>query len=187
MKITAITRHIIAATIALTAIAATDTQAAAFMKLGDIKGEATDNEHKDWIVIESISTSISRPSGEGATGAARRRGAAVLEDVVCVKELDKSSPKIMEYISSGKVLPNVEIHFTRNAGDGRATYYKYELTNVLVTSYNVSVTGKDGNETTYERFSLNFEEIKVTYTENDSKGGKKGNVEYTWKVEEGVK
>ena len=33
--------------------------------------------------------------------------------------------------------------------------------------------------------SLNFEEIKVTYTETDSKGSKKGNVEYTWKVEEG--
>jgi len=32
---------------------------------------------------------------------------------------------------------------------------------------------------------LNFEEIKVTYTENDSAGKSKGNVEYSWKVEEG--
>ena len=36
-----------------------------------------------------------------------------------------------------------------------------------------------------EDFSLNFEEIKVTYTENDNKGKSKGNVEYSWKVEEG--
>jgi len=32
---------------------------------------------------------------------------------------------------------------------------------------------------------LNFEEIKVTYTECDSSGQSKGNVEYSWKVEEG--
>jgi type VI protein secretion system component Hcp len=36
-----------------------------------------------------------------------------------------------------------------------------------------------------DNLSINFEEIKVTYTENDAKGKKKGNIEYTWKVEEG--
>ena len=35
-----------------------------------------------------------------------------------------------------------------------------------------------------ETFSLNFEEIKVTYTEVDRTGATKGNVEYNWKVEE---
>jgi len=38
-----------------------------------------------------------------------------------------------------------------------------------------------------EDLSLNFEEIKVTYTETDNTGKKKGNVEYSWKVEEGKK
>jgi hypothetical protein len=33
--------------------------------------------------------------------------------------------------------------------------------------------------------SLNFEEIKVTYSEMDNAGKKKGNVEYSWKVEAG--
>ncbi len=35
--------------------------------------------------------------------------------------------------------------------------------------------------------TLNPEEIKKTYVEYDEKGGKKGNVEMTWKVEEGTK
>jgi type VI protein secretion system component Hcp len=65
---------------------------------------------------------------------------------------------------------------------GRVTYYKYELTNVMVTSYSISGTGDD---IPMEDFSLNYEEIKVTYTENDSAGKSKGNVEYSWKVEEG--
>ena len=33
---------------------------------------------------------------------------------------------------------------------------------------------------------MNYEEIKVVYTENDASGQKKGNVEYTWKVVEAV-
>jgi hypothetical protein len=51
---------ILASTMASTA------SAAAFMKLGDIKGEATDNEHKDWIIIESHTEQLSRDTDSGA-------------------------------------------------------------------------------------------------------------------------
>jgi type VI protein secretion system component Hcp len=67
---------------------------------------------------------------------------------------------------------------------GRVTYYAYELKNVQVISYQISGSGQSESVPT-ESFALNFEEIKVTYTENDAKGGKKGAVEYSWKVEEG--
>ena len=109
---------------------------------------------------------------------------AFLDDVVCTKELDKASPKIAESICKGKVWPKVEIHVTASTTDaGRITYYAYELKNVLVTSYDVSGAGQ-AEEVPMETFSLNFEEIKVTYTEVDRAGKSKGNVEYTWKVEE---
>ena len=64
------------------------------------------------------------------------------------------------------------------------TYYAYELKNVQVTSYQV---GGNPESRPQEQMSLNFEEIKVTYTECDNAGKKKGNVEYTWKVEAGEK
>ncbi len=32
----------------------------AFMKLGDFKGEATDTDHKDWVIIESMSSPVFR-------------------------------------------------------------------------------------------------------------------------------
>jgi type VI protein secretion system component Hcp len=63
------------------------------------------------------------------------------------------------------------------------TYYSYELKNVLVTSYNISGAGQS-ESVPVEQFSLNFEEIKVTYVENDAAGRKKGQIEYTWKVEQ---
>lgn len=36
-----------------------------------------------------------------------------------------------------------------------------------------------------EIFTFSFEEIKVVYTEMDEEGESKGNIEYSWKVEEG--
>lgn len=176
LQLTAIT----ICTVALALVGSTiDADAAAYLKLGDIKGEATDSEHKDWIDVLSFEQSM-RKSGEGATGATRQRGDVIMDDIVVVKELDKSSPKLAESIAMGTVIPKVEFELTSSAG----TYYKYELTNVMVTSYSVSGTA---DERPTEQVSLNFEEIKTTYTEYGSDGKKGGNVETSWKVEEGTK
>ena len=51
----------------------------AFMKLGDIKGEATDADHKDWIIIESMSSPIFRSIPEGAKDQQRTKGETTLE------------------------------------------------------------------------------------------------------------
>jgi type VI secretion system secreted protein Hcp len=159
---------------------------AAYIKFDGVEGEAQDKDHKGWTDLLTFNQALHQPGG-GATGATRRRGDVVLEDINCTKELDKSSPKIAEAVCTGKVFPKVEIDLTASYTDaGRVTYYRYELKNVIVTSYSIGGSGQAEDVPT-EDFSLNFEEIKVTYTENDSKGKKKGNVEYAWKVEEGEK
>lgn len=157
---------------------------AAYIKFDGVDGEAQDTNHKGWSDLVSFSQGIHKPGG-GATGQSRRRGDVVLDDISTVKELDKASPKLAESMCKGKVYPKVEIHVTASYTDaGRITYYAYELKNVQVTNYSVSGSGQSDQVPT-EELSLNFEEIKVTYTECDSQGKKKGNVEYTWKVEEG--
>lgn len=157
---------------------------AAYIKFDGVEGEALDKDHKNWSDLASFSQGITQPGG-GATGATRRRGDVILDDISCSKELDKASPKIAESICKGKIYPKVEIHLTASTTDeGRVTYYQYELKNVMVTSYQISGSGQS-EEVPMEDFSLNFEEIKVTYTENDRQGKKKGAVEYKWKVEEG--
>lgn len=157
---------------------------AAYIKFDGVEGEANDKDHKGWSDLASFGQGIHQP-GSGATGATRRRGDVIMDDLSCSKELDKASPKIAESVCKGKVFPKVEIHLTASITDaGRVTYYAYELKNVAVTSYNVSGSGQS-EDVPMEDFSLNFEEIKVTYTENDSKGKTKGKVEYNWKVEEG--
>ncbi|MEZ6117683.1 MAG: type VI secretion system tube protein Hcp [Pirellulaceae bacterium] len=157
---------------------------AAYIKFDGVDGESLDKDHSKWSDIQSFSQGMHQP-GASATGAARRRGDVIIDAFHVSKELDKASPKLAEAICKGKVFPKVEIHLTGSTSDsGRTTYYAYELKNVLVSSYNIGGSGQS-EQVPVEDFSLNFEEIKVTYTEFDSKGSKKGNVEYSWKVEEG--
>ena len=159
---------------------------AAFIKFEKVEGECQDKDHKGWSDLLSFSQGLSQPGG-GATGQTRRRGDVVCQDISCTKELDKASPKIAESICLGKVFPKVEIHLTASYTDeGRKTYYAYELKNVLVTNYSIGGAGQSEDVPT-EQFSLNYEEIKTTYTENDSTGKKVGQVEYQWKVEEAQK
>ena len=161
---------------------AVQAQSGYFIKIEGIEGESMDKDHKGWSDLLSFSQAIHKP-GSGVTGASRRRGDVILEDIVCVKEIDKSSPKLQEAASKGTVFPKVEIHLTTTIKGVKQTYYAYELKNVLITSY--SILGN--NETVpSENISINFEEIKAIYTAYDDKGKKAGNVEYSWKVEKGT-
>ena len=154
-----------------------------YLKIGDIKGESTDREHKEWIIIESFSQGQAQTQSSGTGGP--RSSHVVFSDVSVSKELDKASPKIAEAVATGKHFPTAELHLTTTYDDGsQATYYAYELKNVQVVSYSISGQGQSEGVPT-EQFSLNFEEIKVTYSELDENGNNKGNVEYSWKVEEG--
>jgi type VI secretion system secreted protein Hcp len=158
---------------------------ALFIKFDGIEGECNDKDHKCWTDLLSMSWGL-HCAGGGATGQSRRRGVVTVEDVTCTKEYEKSSPKIAEAILCGKVFPKVEIHDTATYGEGRATFLKFELKNVKVCSMNMSAAG-GGDAVPVDSFSLNFEEVKQTYCQYDAKGAKKGNVEMTWKVEEGEK
>jgi len=156
---------------------------AGYIKFEGIDGEAQDKAHKAWSDILSFSQAIAKP-GAG-TGQSRRRGDVVLDDLLITKEIDKASPKLAEATCNGKVFPKVEIHLTASYTDsGRVTYYAYELKNAQVVSYNIGGSSQSESVPS-EEVEINFEEIKVTYTECDSTGKKKGNVEYSWKVEEG--
>lgn len=156
---------------------------ALFIKFDGIDGECQDKDHKSWIDVLSFSWGLHK-AGSGATGQTRRRGVVTVEDVMVSKEYDKSSPKLAEAVCKGTVFPKVLIHNTATYGDARATYLQYELKNVAVTSHQVSAAS-GGDAVPMESMSLNFEEVKQTYTEYSSEGSKKGNVEMTWKVQEG--
>ena len=157
-----------------------DAFGAGYLKFDGIDGEAQDRGHQNWSDLVSFSHQIAK------TDSNTNRPTLDLGFAV-TKTLDKASPKIQEATVTGKLIPSVTLELTRNmAGSASMPYYAYELKNVQITSYSISGSGQAGDIPT-ESFSLNFEEIQVTYTEYDSDGSKKGHVEYSWKVEKGTK
>jgi len=158
-----------------------------YLKVGDIKGESTDDGHADWINLLSVSNSITRPMGAGASGSTRHRSSCTFGDVVCVKEVDASTPKLQEAIADGTNFPEVLIDLTTSSEGGkRLPYLQWELKQARVSSYSVS-GATDGSQVPTEQISLNFEEIKVTYDKLGKDNKSAGKVEYSWKIEEGVK
>jgi type VI secretion system secreted protein Hcp len=140
---------------------AVQSQAAAYIKFDGVDGEAVEQGHTAWSDLVSLSQGLHQPGG-GATGQSRRRGDVVLEDVTCVKELDKASPKLAEAVCGGRVFPKVTIHLTRAHQGKQTTYFIVTMTTVQISSYAVGGLVV-GEELPVEEFSLNFEEIKVTY------------------------
>ena len=177
------TRFLLASSLLLLAVSA---QAAIFVKFDGIDGESNDRDHQNWSDVLSVSEGITRPDA-GAAGATRTRGAARFEDIVISKELDKASVKLREALALGRVIPTVTIDVTRTFTDaGRATYFKYELKNVMISSFQMSASGNDSAGAPVESVALNFEEIKITYTEYDDRGRKIGDVIFEHIVDTGL-
>ena len=152
-----------------------------FVKFDGIDGEARDVEHLGWSDLLSFDQAHAMPV-DTSTGLST--GRAVLEAILLSKSIDKASPKLAEAVLTGQTFPSVEIQLTDVGADGaRVTYFAYKLENVRVVSY--SVGGSSGGSAPTEQISLNFGQIKVTYTEQDSTGRAKGEVDYTWNVEGG--
>ena len=127
----------------------------AFMKLGDIKGESTDTDHKDWIIIESMSWGVNKsaPGPEGPRG-------DHVQALQVTKEVDSSTPRILEAACRGKVFPKVEFHSypTNDAGARGSRYVKIELWDCAVSS--VSMAGRS-DEPAIDQISLSFAGAQV--------------------------
>ncbi|MEZ6129294.1 MAG: type VI secretion system tube protein Hcp [Planctomycetaceae bacterium] len=148
----------------------------AYIKLGDIKGNATDEDHKDWVIIESMSSPIYRSIPDGAVDQQRTQGETTLGDVVVVRQLDKSSTKIMEAVATGKFLKEVEVHFCSTINNKQVPYLMYKLYNVILSSYSIHANAS-GDPLPTEEVTLGYSKVDWTYDDLDSTtGDSKGKV-----------
>ncbi|MDX2343456.1 MAG: type VI secretion system tube protein Hcp [Acidimicrobiia bacterium] len=155
---------------------------AAFAKYDGVDGESTDASHDNWIDVLSLDWGVHKP-GTGSSGQSRRRGSAIIEDLVIAIEYEKASPKILEKCLRGEILPKLEVEFTANLGGDRVTYLRYVMKNVAITSYDINASGNEDDGLPVVLISNSFEEITVTYTEFANDGTTVGNVETSHEVE----
>ncbi len=158
---------------------------AGYIKLTDIEGESTDKNHEKWINILSISQSIMRPISIGAAGSTTK-GSVSCGEISVVKEVDKSTPKLIGAVCKGTKFAEVTIDLTTDTGAGeRLTYLQWKLKNAYVSAYNVG-GGASGGSVPTESLGITYESIDWIYNVIDEKGKSQGKVEQGWNVGKGA-
>jgi type VI protein secretion system component Hcp len=144
-----------------------------FLKYEGIDGEAIkdSSNHDKWIDVLSIDWSMAKQRRRltdtnllrGSTTATtkHRRLEDCIEEMTLKAYFEKSS-KFEELYVIAKIVPSIVVSVLDKKDNGNESYLKYELTNVIVTSYQTSEAGADGI-LPIAIVGLNFEEIKVTY------------------------
>ncbi|NOZ70010.1 MAG: type VI secretion system tube protein Hcp [Deferribacteres bacterium] len=156
-----------------------------FLKIDGIKGESTDDKHKDWIEVLSYNWGVSQmASGSASTSGGGTVARADFQDFSIVKTLDSSSPLLALACAEGRHIKEVRFEMCRAGGD-KLKYMEYIMSNCIISS--VSVGGGGGGEAT-ESVSFNYGKIEWNYIKQkraDGSGG--GNVPAGWDLEKNKK
>jgi len=139
---------------------------ALFMKYGTLKGEVTQQTHKEWIEINSFQWGVGRGIGSGVGGGSLREATAPsVSEITITKVMDISSPLILKEAFGGKAV-EVKIEMTQTDNNGvHVSFQKYVLTNTLISGYSLS----SGGDRPSESISLNFTKIDSEYMNIDDK------------------
>ena len=160
----------IAAGAALTAVlffsANPPTLAAAdmFLKIEGIKGESTDSAHQGEIEVESFNWGGPNRSRLSRMQTSEPRMGSS-GSLVITKRTDKSSANLSQYSNSGQHIPIMWVITPAKRGTER--YLKYELTDVIISSF---VAGGSGGESAMmEEITFSYGEIQWGYDQAPKK------------------
>jgi type VI secretion system secreted protein Hcp len=150
-----------------------------FFKLDDVPGESKDSAHPGEIEILSFAFGATQ-AGSGGIGGGAGTAKVSFQDMHCMSYLGKHGTKLMQKCADGSHIKK-GVLTVRKAGEKPLEYLVYEFENVMVTSYQLS---HSGDNVPQESWSLSFEKFKMTYKEQDEKGGMKGQGISGWDVKQ---
>jgi len=154
----------IIAAIAVLTVSISISQAAAYLKFDGVDGESAhpDGGGDGWIIIESMSAPILKVVG----------GSATAGDITCLKELDKSSPKLMEALCTGSPISTMTVSLTKMTPAGEKEYYRMTMKNIALKGNEVSVIRELDKSSTkaMENVTLGYTEVEWTYIVLDKDG-----------------
>jgi type VI secretion system secreted protein Hcp len=123
-----------------------------YLKFDDIKGDVTDRAHSGWIELTSVQLGAgkgmksSQPSG-------REGESPAFTDIAVTKKLDSASTLLFQQSLSGR---GVSALIDLVDKDGWV-YLRLELTDTMISSYNVGGQGTGPTES----LTLNFAKVEV--------------------------
>jgi type VI secretion system secreted protein Hcp len=155
----------------------------AFLHLEGVQGESQDDKYTDKIELQSFSWGSSNNSSFRA-GTGSGIGQGDTHDISCTKYTDRASLNLHKLCTTGKVCPSGKVTLLKQQGEDKIPYFEVDLTNVVITSWNISGSG-DGN-LPMESFTLHFVKHKSTYKPQSDPGDATGGVEFSWDIQKNV-
>lgn len=126
-----------------------------FAKIGDIKGESTDDKHKGEVEVLSYSWGVTHrpsPAGGGSGGGTDK---PTFQDLIIVHKIDKASPQLLRACAVGEHLKEATITF-RKAGKAQQEFLIIKMNDVIITGVTHGASGGDDGA---ETVSLEFAKV----------------------------
>jgi len=135
-----------------------------YMNIEGIKGEVTEDKHKDWIEIHSLQFGVGR-SVSSAIGAGKTREASLpnVSEIVVTKVWDSASVELIRWSVGGASAKKVKIDLVTVGDKSSHSYGQVELEHVLLSGYSLS----SGGDKPSESLSLNFTKFQIKYVPTD--------------------
>lgn len=148
-----------------------------FLRLGDIKGESTDDKHKG--EIEILSFTQSWTNSIGSTGGGGGAGKLQCGAITLMKNIDQSSPMLLKGVATGEHFKDAVITFrSSDAYTKSPEYYTISMNDVFVTE--LGQTDSADPNRIFEKLVLNAGAFEFKYTPTDVKGGLGTPVSFKW-------
>ena len=146
-----------------------------FLKIIEIQGESQDARHRGEIVLDAWSyggTVGGKPSGPTRPSVVSGRFSA--QDFQFTAKVSKASPKLFEACTTGMRLRDVTL-FARRAGTEQQDYLRIRLSDVLISSYQLSGSSGSG-DVPLDQVSCAYAKIEIEYKEQRPDGSLGGPV-----------
>jgi type VI secretion system secreted protein Hcp len=152
----------------------------AFIQIDGIKGEATEDKHKDWIEIADFNLGHSQQSLMTGGAYGRQAGKADFEPVTFRKMIDSSSPTLALHCANGTQIAKVTIEASAAAGE-KTKFASVILEHVMVAGFRMQGNPSGEVARPTEEVSLVFD--KITWSYWPIKDGKQGaEVKQGWDI-----
>jgi type VI secretion system secreted protein Hcp len=137
-----------------------------FAKIGDIKGESVDKQHKDEIDVMSFSWGATQ-AGTTAAGGGAGAGKVQFSDFSFTTSTSKASPSLFLACATGQHIKEATIS-VRKPGENPQDYLILKMTDVLVSSYNTAGSSQGDRPT--ESINMAFAKVEFSYRPQSPKG-----------------
>jgi len=125
-----------------------------------IKGDVTEEGHKNWIELNSCQWGLGRGISSPTGGAADREASAPsVSEITVTKSTDSASVKLVTEALEGEG-KKVVIDFCKTDKGKLETYVSFTLENCMISGYSLS----SGGDRPSESLSLNFTKVEFKNT-----------------------